>query len=296
MSTPAPNAPGASSAPGDVGDVDDLESAPPAPKKRFRISSEDRGLLFGIPLLVVLILAGWTIWRLNADLDDVETRQLAWSNVLHLTWQHIVLVVISALIVMVLAVPVGVLLTRGQGAAKPSRGVLSSLSRGNLTSVLTFAVMGIANAGQAAPIIGVVVLLAIWLGFGTPVAVLALVIYAFLPVLSNTITGLRSIDPSLKESARGMGMSSSQVLFRVELPLAVPVIMTGARTALVLLVGGGAFATFIDAGGLGTLINTGITLYRFSILTSGAILVAVLALIIEWVGRVMELVFKPKGL
>lgn len=268
MSSPAPDT--------DPGTAAGELAAPP--KKRPRISAEDRGLLLGIPLLVVVILAGWTIWRMTADLDDVESRQLAWGNVLHLTWQHIVLVVISALIVMALAVPLGVLLTRRS------------------TAFLSPIFMGIANAGQAAPVIGVVVLLAIWLGFGTPVAVLALVIYAFLPVLSNTITGLRSIDPSLKESARGMGMSTSQVLFRVELPLAVPVIMTGARTALVLLVGAGAFATFIDAGGLGTLINTGITLYRFSILTSGAILVAVLALIIEWVGRVMELVFKPKGL
>lgn len=280
----------------EISDTAGEADLPPAPKKRFRISVEDRGLLFGIPLLVVFILAAWVIWRVNADLDDVEARQLAWSNVLHLTWQHIVLVVISAVIVMVLAVPIGVLLTRGKAAQKPSKGIVSSLTSGNWTALLTVLVMGIANAGQAAPVIGVVVLLAIWLGFGTPVAVLALVIYAFLPVLSNTITALRSIDPSLKESARGMGMSSSQVLFRVELPLAVPVIMTGARTALVLLVGAGAFATFIDAGGLGTLINTGITLYRFSILTSGAILVAVLALIIEWVGRVMELVFKPKGL
>lgn len=280
----------------EISDTAGEADLPPAPKKRFRISAEDRGLLFGIPLLVVFILAAWVIWRVNADLDDVEARQLAWSNVLHLTWQHIVLVVISAVIVMVLAVPIGVLLTRGKAAQKPSKGIVSSLTSGNWTALLTVLVMGIANAGQAAPVIGVVVLLAIWLGFGTPVAVLALVIYAFLPVLSNTITALRSIDPSLKESARGMGMSSSQVLFRVELPLAVPVIMTGARTALVLLVGAGAFATFIDAGGLGTLINTGITLYRFSILTSGAILVAVLALIIEWVGRVMELVFKPKGL
>lgn len=267
MSSPAPET-----------DTATDELAAPPRKKRLRISPEDRGLLFGIPLLVVVILAGWSIWRMTADLDDVESRQLAWSNVLELAWQHIVLVVISAVIVMVLAVPIGVLLTRRN------------------TAFLAPIIMGIANAGQAAPIIGVIVLLAIWLGFGTPVAVLALVIYAFLPVLSNTITGLRSIDPALKESARGMGMSSSQVLFRVELPLAVPVIMTGARTALVLLVAAGAFATFIDAGGLGTLINTGITLYRFSILTSGAILVAVLALIIEWVGRVMELVFKPKGL
>lgn len=251
-----------------------------APKRRARssISAEDKGLLIGIPVLVVLILVGWVIWRANAQLGDVEERQLAWDTVSTLIWQHVKLVVISAVIVMITAVPIGVLLTR-KGASR-------------FAPVVT----AIANAGQAAPVIGVIVLLAIWLGFGVPVAVLALVIYAFLPVLANTITGLRGIDPSLKESARGMGMSPMQVLVRVELPLAVPVIMTGARTALVLLVGAGAFGAFIDAGGLGTLITTGITLYRFPILISGAIFVAVLALVIEWLARILELAVKPKGL
>ncbi|WP_333618097.1 ABC transporter permease [Dietzia sp.] len=273
MSSPAPGG-----APIDAGAG--RTDAEAAPKKRARsaLSPEDRGLLFGIPILIVLVLAGWAIWRANADLGDIELRQLAWDNVATLLWQHIKIVVISAVIVMITAVPIGVLLTRkGVRTAAPI-------------------VTAIANAGQAAPVIGVIVLLAIWLGFGVPVAVLALVIYAFLPVLANTITGLRSIDPALKESARGMGMSPLQVLFRVELPIAVPVIMTGARTALVLLVGAGAFATFIDAGGLGSLITTGITLFRFSVLVSGAIFVAVLALAIEWLARVLELVVKPKGL
>src|SRR5699024_12375990 len=84
--------------------------------------------------------------------------------------------------------------------------------------------------------------------------------------------------------------------FRVELPLAIPVIMTGVRTALVLLVGAGAFATFIDAGGLGLLIQTAIIMFRYSILVSGALLVAVLALGIEWVGRLLELRVRPGGL
>ena len=91
-------------------------------------------------------------------------------------------------------------------------------------------------------------------------------------------------------------MSPIQVLTKVELPMALPVIMTGIRTSLVLLVGAGAFATFIDAGGLGGLITTGITLYRNPILISGAVLLAALALAVEWVGRVLEVVFAPKGM
>ena len=91
-------------------------------------------------------------------------------------------------------------------------------------------------------------------------------------------------------------MSPSQVLMRVELPMALPIIMVGARTALVLLVGSAAFATFISAGGLGNLITTGINLYRFPILVSGAMLIAALALAVEWLGRVMEVVLTPKGM
>jgi osmoprotectant transport system permease protein len=157
-------------------------------------------------------------------------------------------------------------------------------------------VVGIANAGQSAPAIGLVVLLAIWIGFGFWTGVLAFTLYGILPVLRNTITGLQGVDPTLVEAGRGMGMSGRAVLLRIELPLAVPVIMSGVRTALVLVVGTATFATFINAGGLGSLITTGITLFRYSVLVSGAVLVALLALVVEWAGRVLEMLARPKGL
>jgi osmoprotectant transport system permease protein len=243
-----------------------------------RLSREDRILLIGIPVLVVLIVCGWLIWRSAADLDDIEARTLAIANVVTLTRQHLVIVIIATVAVMITAVPVGILLTRR-----------------NVT-FLAGPVNFVANMGQAAPVIGVIVLLAIWLGFGTPVAILSLWIYAFLPVLANTVAGLRGVDSSLVEAAQGISMSPAQVLLRVELPMALPVIMVGARTALVLLVGSAAFATFISAGGLGNLITTGINLYRFPILVSGALLIAALALAVEWLGRVMEVVLTPKGM
>ncbi|MDN6386161.1 ABC transporter permease [Corynebacterium sp. AOP12-C2-36] len=243
-----------------------------------RLSGEDKLLIIGIPVLVAVVFLGWVTWRQTADLGDVEARALAWGSVATMAREHIVLVVMCAVIVLATAVPVGVLLTR---------------RRSRILSLLTTL---IGNIGQSAPVIGVIVLLAIWLGFGTPTAVLSLSIYAFLPVLANTVTGLTGVDRQLVEAARGMGMSPVQVLFRVEFPMALPVIMTGARTALVLLVGAGAFATFIDAGGLGALIQTGITLYRFNVLVSGAILIALLALMVEWVGRLLEVALTPKGL
>ncbi len=238
----------------------------------------DWGLLVGLPLFVLATLAGWAIWRQTAGLDEIETRALDWATVRELTWEHIVLTVVSALLVVLVAVPLGVLLTR-PGVRR-----------------LTGPVVGVANIGQAAPSIGLVVLLAMWLGFGFRTMVVALTVYAVLPVLQNTITGLLGVDRGLLEAARGMGMSKGNILLRVELPLAVPVIMSGVRTALILLVGTATFATFIDAGGLGELIDTGIKLFRYSILISGALLVALLALLIDWVGRVLEAVVRPKGL
>ena len=165
---------------------------------------EDRkttiGLLIGLPLLCAVILGGWTIWRQTADLDDIEARQLAWGTILDLTREHIVLTLITTAAVLVTAIPAGILLTRG--TFRRYSGFVT----------------GFANAGQAAPVIGLIVLLAIWLGFNTRTAVLSLAIYGFLPVLRNTIVGLQQVDQTLVEAARGMGMSPLAVLRRVELP------------------------------------------------------------------------------
>src|SRR5699024_1205675 len=249
------------------------------PVDKFKtLKGENRLLVIGIPILVIVAVVGWGIWRATATLDDIEARTLDPSSVLSLTWEHLVIVVISAVIVLVTAIPLGIVLTR------PATAFLSPI------------VTAIANIGQAAPVIGVIVLLAIWLGFGAPVAIAALWFYAFLPVLANVVAGLRGVDKDLVEAARGLSMSPMQVLFKVELPLALPVIMNGVRTALVLLVGAGAFATFIDAGGLGGLITAGINLYRNPILMSGGVLIAALALAIEWVGRVLEIGLTPKGM
>ena len=194
------------------------------------------------------------------------------------TLEHLRIVVISAIIVLAVGLPLGIVLTRQRMKF--------------LVSIVT----GIGNAGQSAPVIGVIVLLAMWLGFGTPVAILSLSLYAFLPVLANTIAGLQGVDKELIESAQGMGMTPWQILWRIEIPLASSVILNGVRTALVLLVGVGAFATFIDAGGLGALIQSGIVLFRYRVLVSGAILVALLALFVDWIGRIVEIAVTPKGI
>jgi osmoprotectant transport system permease protein len=142
----------------------------------------------------------------------------------------------------------------------------------------------------------VVILLAIVWQTGFTTALVALVVYSFLPVLQNTIAGLAQVDPNIRESARGMGMTPGQVLRRVELPLASPVILAGLRTALVFAVGVATVATFINAGGLGDMIVNGLKLQRYPVLIVGAILVAAIAVLIDWAAGVVEDIVRPKGL
>lgn len=255
---------------------------PDAPVQRGiagRVVSRETIIMLTVPpLLVALAFGGYVWWRQTATLDSVEANQLRWSEVMRLIGEHVQLTVVSAVIVVAVAIPLGIMLTRGKARA------------------LAPFVIGVANAGQAAPSVGLIVLLFLWIGGGFWTAVLALSLYGLLPVLRNTITGLQGVDPTLVEAGRGIGMTSFGTLTRIELPLAVPVIMSGVRTALVLLVGTASLACFIDAGGLGEILQTGITLFRFSLMVTGALLIALLALLIEWLGRLLELVTRPKGI
>jgi len=276
MSTTTPTSPTVPKTP-DAPEAD-RAGARPRLRLRDRVEAETIGLLLVLPVLVVVVFLGYVWWRQTADLDSIERSALAWPAIREQIVHHIELTVVSSVIVVAVAVPLGILLTRG-----PARSFAP-------------VVVGIANAGQAAPSIGLVALLAIWLGIGFWTAILALTLYGLLPVLRNTITGLDGVDPTLVEAGRGIGMSAGAVLLRIELPLALPVIMAGIRTALVLVVGTAALVTFIGAGGLGDSLVAGINLFRFKVMIASALLIALLALLVEWAGRVLELVFRPKGI
>lgn len=262
----------------------DLAAAPSAAPvegavgRKRRLDRETTLMLVVPPVLVALAFLGYVLWRQNADLSSGELEQLAWPQFWKLMGRHVWLTLASSALVVAIAVPLGIALTRGP-----------------IRKFSPF-VVAFANAGQGAPSVGLIVLLAIWLGYGFWTAVIALTIYGLLPVLRNTITGLDGVDPTLVEAGRGLGMSPLAVLLRVELPLAVPVIMAGVRTALVLVVGTATLATFINGGGLGAIIQTGISLNLTRLMVAGAVLVALLALLIEWLGRLLELVARPKGL
>ncbi|QXJ21080.1 ABC transporter permease [Actinomadura graeca] len=235
-----------------------------------------RGLLE--PLVVVAVGAAWMLYVENSDLDSIEERTLKPRYVWEKTWQHIELTVVSTLVVLAIAIPLGIVLSRVW--ARPA----------------TPFVLAVANVGQSAPAIGVVVLLAVIIGIGFWTAVVALVAYGVLPALRNTMVGLQQVDPTLTDAGRGIGMSPAMVLGRVELPLATPVILAGIRTTLVLMVGTASIASFISGGGLGDLITTGVSTQRTPILLTGCILIALLALLIDWLGGMATRLLAPKGL
>lgn len=227
---------------------------------------------------ILVSLAAFTVWLLNAQLSPTEATTLSPGALWGLTMEHIALTLTAATVVLLVAIPLGILLTR-----RPFRP-------------LTGPVLAVVNVGQAAPAVGLIVLLAFWLGFSPLAATVALILYALLPVLRNTMVGLDAVDGRLVEAGRGMGMSSLAVLLKVELPLAIPVMLAGIRTALVLLVGTAALAAFVNGGGLGLLITTGVNLYLPRVLIAGSLLTALLALIFDWVGGLVEHVARPKGL
>ena len=242
---------------------------------------EDRGRLRSLiiyPIVLLAALGVLILWLSQADLTETELVTLAPGPLLNATLEHLRLTAIATVIVLVIAIPLGILLTR-----RPMRR-------------WTGVILAIVNIGQAAPAVGLIVLFAMWMGFGSTAAIVALVVYAVLPVLRNTMVGLDSVDQSLVEAGRGMGMSALSVLWRIELPLAVPLMLAGIRTALVLVVGTATLATFVSAGGLGVAITTGVNLDLPRVLITGSVLVSLLALAIDWLGRVVEHIARPRGL
>ncbi|WP_250400692.1 ABC transporter permease [Streptomyces cellostaticus] len=253
------------------------QQAPP-PRRRPHAGRLSWQQLTVLPTFLVLLLLATWLWFRQADLDTISRNALSGGQVSKALWQHVQLTVISTFFVLIIAIPLGILLTRG--AMRKA----------------TPLAMTIANMGQATPAIGLLALLVIALGTGTRAALIGIIVYAVLPVLANTIAGLKANDPTLLEAARGIGMSPLGVLTRIELPLAVPLILAGVRTALVLNVGTATLATFGGGGGLGVLITTGITTQRMPVLVLGALLTISLALLVDWLALLAEIMLRPRGL
>lgn len=153
---------------------------------------------------------------------------------------------------------------------------LGHLRRGGLL------VVAVANASRAMPVFALlIILVATPVGFGQRATVLALVVFAIPPLLTNAFVGVRDVDPDVREAARGMGMSGLQVLRHVEVPLAMPLVLAGVRTAAVQVVATATLAAYIGGGGLGRFIADGFGLSDAAMTAAGGVLVAALALLVE---------------
>ncbi|WP_198162308.1 ABC transporter permease [Bosea sp. WAO] len=200
-----------------------------------------------------------------------------WDDIAFLGWQHIELVALSGGAAILLGVPLGVLLTR------PRFRRLGDMA------------LQVLNVGATIPTLAVLALAMSLLGIGNGSAIFALFVASLLPIVSNTMAGLRAVPPHLLEAARGMGLSARHTLLQVELPNSLFVIYTGIRTALAINVGTVPLAFLIGGGGLGELIFTGIALNEFGTMLAGAIPTALLAVLIDFIMAQLQFWTIPRG-
>lgn len=191
-------------------------------------------------------------------------------------WEHLQISMLSLIIGIVIAVPLGLVLTRYKKVAEP--------------------IIGLSAVMQTIPSLAVLAFLIPFFGIGTVPAIIALTAYGLLPILRNTYTGIAEVSPALKEAATGMGMNSFKRLTKIELPIAMPVIMAGIRTSMVLIVGTTTIAALIGAGGLGELILLGLDRGAdINLILLGAIPAALLAIILDFILRGFEKVSQRAG-
>jgi len=184
--------------------------------------------------------------------------------------EHMGLVLLPLGLAVSFSFPTGVLLTRPRWRPYAGR------------------VLGLLNAGQTIPPLAVIcIFLPIW-GLGFRPAVIALTIYALLPIARNTIAGISNVPAEIKEAARGMGMTGRDVLIQVELPLALPVIMTGVKTSAVLTVGTATLAALVGARGMGAVIFAGINFRRVELILAGTLVIGLMAILLDRLLSLLE--------
>lgn len=230
------------------------------------------------PVMAIILLIAMVWFRSNAAADSIVDDLLETSKLTRQFREHLYLTAWSTVAVILIAVPLGIFITRPRFKryANP--------------------ILAVANSGQAIPAYGLLIIAFTWFGRGPRTAIIALTAFAILPVLRNTMVGLEQVDDAIIEAGRGMGMSRFGVLRKIELPLAVPVILAGVRTALVINVGFATLATFIGGGGFGETIVSGLNLRRDVATFVGAGIVALMALTIDWLAALAERYLRPKGI
>ncbi len=205
-----------------------------------------------------------------------QTIQQNWGDLTTALWQHIYLSLISLLAGCLISIPLGIYLTRHRKLAAPVMTVVSIIQT----------IPSLALLGFMIPLVGI----------GAVPALIALTLYALLPILRNTYTGILEVSDAYIEAGGGMGMTKRQILWMVELPLSRTVIMAGVRTSAVLTIGVATLATFIGAGGLGDIIMRGIDMIDTPMILAGAIPAALLAIVFDGLLIVFDRAMTPKGL
>lgn len=223
-----------------------------------------------IPILLLAVGIGFTCYVVEFPQDKIVERFMSYEKIIKLLWQHIYIVLVSIGLAIVSAVPLGVFLTRTKYRSIAPK------------------VVDIVNIGQTIPSLAIVALFVGFLGIGAKAAIFALWIYSLLPILNNTMAGILKVDPSIIESAKGMGMKPSRILAKVELPLALPIIIAGIRTAMTVNIGTAILAGFVGAGGLGDLIIAGSNVCRWQMLVLGATLPALMAMFADHLLGLLE--------
>ncbi len=193
---------------------------------------------------------------------------------LELLWQHIFITAVAVVLITILGLTLGVLMTKNTHLAK-------------IILVLT-------NFVYTIPAIAMFGVLVTVTGIGNKSAVLALVLYGILPIIRNTYTGITEVDAQIIEAAVGMGVTPRQLLLKIQLPLALPMIITGFRTMVIMTISLGGIASFIGAGGLGRAIYRGITTYYPAMIVAGSLLVAGLAIFADLIFELVEKKVKSK--
>ncbi|CAN5586502.1 hypothetical protein BH24DEI1_BH24DEI1_04980 [soil metagenome] len=200
------------------------------------------------------------------------------ATVIQFTAQHLELVIVSSIITVTLGLTLGILVTR-----RSLREFLPLVS-------------DLVNGAQTVPTLAIVAIMAPIIGFGFWPAVIALILYGILPVVRNTIAGLNAVDRFMIDSARGMGMTPAQILWKIEIPNASRVILAGVRTSVVINIGTAALGAFVGSGGLGVPIASGLRLNVEPFVLLGALPAALLAILIDYLLGRVEFVLTPRGL
>ncbi len=208
----------------------------------------------------------------NSMIEIFHSRSDA---ILVASWEHLQLTFISLFLATFIAIPLGILLTRYKKWSEP--------------------IIGITAIFQTVPSLALLGFMIPLLGIGTTPAIVALTIYGLLPILRNTYTGIVGVNSATVEAGTGMGMTSLQVLWMVELPMALSIIMAGVRTATVLIIGVATLAALIGAGGLGDLIYRGIAMSNSPLILAGALPAALLAIFFDFSLKYLETKSQPRG-